>query len=83
MAALELSAKPNGSVSDPEQLSDKVEQDLKESFQEAECSSKHDKTEATCWNYCIPFPGVKYYSYEKWPTQVEVPVDDGHEPDFI
>ncbi len=47
MAALESPAKPNGSVSGPEQLSDKVEQDLKEIFQEAECSSKHDETEAT------------------------------------
>ena len=65
MAALESPAKPNGSVSGPEQLSDKVEQDLKEIFQEAECSSKHDETEATRWNYFIPFPGVKYYSYEK------------------
>ena len=61
MATLELPAKPNGSVRDSEQLSDKVEQDLKEIFQEAECSSYHDETEATCWK----FPVVKYYSYEK------------------
>ena len=65
MTALEFPAKPNGSVSDPEQLSDKVEQDLIDIFQEAECSPKHDEAEATRWNYYIPFPGVKYYSYEK------------------
>lgn len=65
MAALESPAKPNGFENNPEQLSDNLEQDLIEIFQEAECCSKHDETETTRWTYCIPLPGIRYYSYEK------------------
>ncbi len=76
IAALELPPEPNGSVRDPGQLSDKVGQDLKEIFQEPECSSKHDGPRQHAGMF-HPMSSAKYYSYEKQPTQVEVPLDDG------
>ena len=50
---------------DPEELSDKVVEELIDLFQRAETREEANTgSKATYWVYRVPFAGVRYYSYE-------------------
>jgi hypothetical protein len=50
---------------DPEELSDKVVEELIDLVQRAEKQEEASiQSEPAYWFYRVPFPGVRYYSYE-------------------
>jgi hypothetical protein len=50
---------------DPEELSNKVVEELIDLVQRAEKHEEaHNESKATYWVYRAPFAGVRYYSYE-------------------
>jgi hypothetical protein len=50
---------------DPEELSNKVVEELIDLIQRAEKHEEaHNESKATYWVYRAPFAGVRYYSYE-------------------
>ncbi len=63
--------KIQGTSTSSERTAAAVVRQLENIVEEAELLSDSGHDETACWFYWVPFPGVRYYSYEEWPTPVD------------
>jgi hypothetical protein len=59
-----LTDKAQTAERDPEELSGKVVEELIYLVQRAEDREEASQAEPAYWFYRVPFPGVRYYSYQ-------------------
>lgn len=55
----------------PDILSPELKRAVLKIIQEAEDAAEPGRVQTTGWCYWMPFPGVRYYSYDDHPSPVE------------
>jgi hypothetical protein len=73
MVAQGLASKIREREVGPTGLDAKVEKELRDIVQRAECGFAIGKAETPSWYYRVPQPGVRYYCYEPGPSHGELP----------
>jgi len=69
MVTLEVRDDPGKVATGARRTNEKVSQELAEIVEAAEEASNSGPGETARWSYSMPFPGVRYYSFDQRPPK--------------
>ncbi len=69
MAMIDMPVRVEEFRGEPGILRDNAERDLRDALQQAKVDQAPDRVEIEPWFYWIPYAGVRYYTFDRRPTQ--------------